>query len=216
MTRGGGWSFVKVLSDFNTARVYRFGDTFLQLKQFTHSICMFSSSPHFRDSTCKSSHLVRLNAACNTPLNPGFGYTICSKHICAILQFFFQSTVCRFGYPLFLSLSDDAAALEIPTPIPSVHQPLYRGFVIFWFCAGKKKRNSQLVAYLLRYHCKLKLLETWKYRQQSQTHLWYFKQISKRNEAIFNVLQPEGLCFLDIFDQMTTHPHQKRNFLVRN
>ena len=29
---------------------------------------------------------------------------------------------CRFGYPFFLSPSDDDAMLEIPNPTPSVHQ----------------------------------------------------------------------------------------------
>ena len=40
---------------------------------------------------------------------------------------------CRFGYPFFLSPSDDDAMLEIPNPTPSVHQTpgMYVGFV--WF-----------------------------------------------------------------------------------
>ena len=29
---------------------------------------------------------------------------------------------CRYGYPFFLSPSDDDAMLEIPNPTPSVHQ----------------------------------------------------------------------------------------------
>ena len=33
----------------------------------------------------------------------------------------FSHNVCRFGYPFFLSPSDDDAMLEIPNPTPSVH-----------------------------------------------------------------------------------------------
>ena len=48
---------------------------------------------------------------------------------------------CRFGYPFFLSPSDDDAMLEIPNPTPSVHQTpgllLFVGF--FGFVLTKKK-----------------------------------------------------------------------------
>ena len=38
---------------------------------------------------------------------------------------------CRFGYPFFLSPSDDDAMLEIPNPTPSVHQtPDYSLFIV--------------------------------------------------------------------------------------
>ena len=48
---------------------------------------------------------------------------------------------CRFGYPFFLSPSDDDAMLEIPNPTPSVHQtPDYSCF--FGFVLTKKKRNT--------------------------------------------------------------------------
>ena len=49
---------------------------------------------------------------------------------------------CRFGYPFFLSPSDDDAMLEIPNPTPSVHQTPGCCLLVFWFCAGKKKRNT--------------------------------------------------------------------------
>ena len=38
---------------------------------------------------------------------------------------------CRFGYPFFLSPSDDDAMLEIPNPTPSVHQT--PGLFVCWF-----------------------------------------------------------------------------------
>ena len=50
---------------------------------------------------------------------------------------------CRFGYPFFLSPSDDDAMLEIPNPTPSVHQTsctFVRWF--FGFVLTKKKRNT--------------------------------------------------------------------------
>ena len=50
---------------------------------------------------------------------------------------------CRFGYPFFLSPSDDDAMLEIPNPTPSVHQTpglFVVGF--FGFVLTKKKRNT--------------------------------------------------------------------------
>jgi len=47
---------------------------------------------------------------------------------------------CRFGYPFFLSPSDDDAMLEIPNPTPSVHQtPGY--LLVFWFCADQKEKE---------------------------------------------------------------------------
>ena len=49
---------------------------------------------------------------------------------------------CRFGYPFFLSPSDDDAMLEIPNPTPSVHQtPDCSLFVVgfFGFVLTKKK-----------------------------------------------------------------------------
>ena len=51
---------------------------------------------------------------------------------------------CRFGYPFFLSPSDDDAMLEIPNPTPSVHQTPGL-FVVGWFFGfvlTKKKRNT--------------------------------------------------------------------------
>ena len=51
---------------------------------------------------------------------------------------------CRYGYPFFLSPSDDDAMLEIPNPTPSVHQTpglLLLLFVgLFGFVLTKKKR----------------------------------------------------------------------------
>ena len=38
---------------------------------------------------------------------------------------------CRYGYPFFLSPSDDDAMLEIPNPTPSVHQT--PGLFVCWF-----------------------------------------------------------------------------------
>ena len=48
---------------------------------------------------------------------------------------------CRFGYPFFLSPSDDDAMLEIPNPTPSVHQTPGSLFVVgfFGFVLTKKK-----------------------------------------------------------------------------
>ena len=47
---------------------------------------------------------------------------------------------CRFGYPFFLSPSDDDAMLEIPNPTPSVHQtPGDRCCWFFGFVLTKKK-----------------------------------------------------------------------------
>merc|ERR1711966_597559 len=40
---------------------------------------------------------------------------------------------CRFGYPFFLSPSDDDAMLEIPNPTPSVHQTVCTLFIFFFF-----------------------------------------------------------------------------------
>ena len=53
---------------------------------------------------------------------------------------------CRYGYPFFLSPSDDDAMLEIPNPTPSVHQTPYYLFV-FWFCADQKERNHDLAKF---------------------------------------------------------------------
>ena len=50
---------------------------------------------------------------------------------------------CRFGYPFFLSPSDDEAMLEIPNPTPSVYQtPGYYYCWFFGFVLTKKKRNT--------------------------------------------------------------------------
>jgi hypothetical protein len=45
----------------------------------------------------------------------------------------FSHNACRFGYPFFLSPSDDDAMLEIPNPTPSVHQT--PGSCYCWFFA---------------------------------------------------------------------------------
>ena len=49
---------------------------------------------------------------------------------------------CRYGYPFFLSPSDDDAMLEIPNPTPSVHQTV-RWFV-FFSCAAPKRKETRL------------------------------------------------------------------------
>ena len=49
---------------------------------------------------------------------------------------------CRFGYPFFLSPSDDDAMLEIPNPTPSVHQTPDCSCWFFGFVLTKKKRNT--------------------------------------------------------------------------
>ena len=50
---------------------------------------------------------------------------------------------CRFGYPFFLSPSDDDAMLEIPNPTPSVHQTPGCSCCccFFWFCADQKEKK---------------------------------------------------------------------------
>ena len=47
---------------------------------------------------------------------------------------------CRFGYPFFLSPSDDDAMLKIPNPTPSVHQTPGL-LLVFWFCADQKEKK---------------------------------------------------------------------------
>ena len=54
---------------------------------------------------------------------------------------------CRFGYPFFLSPSDDDAMLEIPNPTPSVHQTPDCYLLVFWFCADQKERNHDLAKF---------------------------------------------------------------------
>ena len=49
---------------------------------------------------------------------------------------------CRYGYPFFLSPSDDDAMLEIPNPTPSVHQT-FRTFVRFFSCATPKRKETR-------------------------------------------------------------------------
>ena len=49
---------------------------------------------------------------------------------------------CRFGYPFFLSPSDDDAMLKIPNPTPSVHQTPDCYCCFFGFVLTKKKRNT--------------------------------------------------------------------------
>merc|ERR1711966_583440 len=49
---------------------------------------------------------------------------------------------CRFGYPFFLSPSDDDAMLEIPNPTPSVHQT-FRTLFVFLSPPKKKKTTTQ-------------------------------------------------------------------------
>ena len=51
---------------------------------------------------------------------------------------------CRFGYPFFLSPSDDDAMLEIPNPTPSVHQTPSNYCSCCWscwFCADQKEKK---------------------------------------------------------------------------
>ena len=50
---------------------------------------------------------------------------------------------CRYGYPFFLSPSDDDAMLEIPNPTPSVHQT-FRTYVGFFSCAAPKRKETRL------------------------------------------------------------------------
>ena len=56
---------------------------------------------------------------------------------------------CRFGYPFFLSPSDDDAMLEIPNPTPSVHQTpgLFIYWLVFWFCADQKEKKHDLAKF---------------------------------------------------------------------
>ena len=57
---------------------------------------------------------------------------------------------CRFGYPFFLSPSDDDAMLEIPNPTPSVHQTpdyYYCCYCCFWFCADQKEKKHDLTKF---------------------------------------------------------------------
>jgi len=49
---------------------------------------------------------------------------------------------CRFGYPFFLSPSDDDAMLEIPNPTPSVHQTVCTLFVFFLVPPQKEKKHD--------------------------------------------------------------------------
>ena len=54
---------------------------------------------------------------------------------------------CRFGYPFFLSPSDDDAMLEIPNPTPSVHQTrglLFVGFLVLCWPKRKETRLSKI------------------------------------------------------------------------
>ena len=50
---------------------------------------------------------------------------------------------CRYGYPFFLSPSDDDAMLEIPNPTPSVHQTVCK-YVCFFSCAAPKRKETRL------------------------------------------------------------------------
>merc|ERR1711966_460790 len=47
---------------------------------------------------------------------------------------------CRFGYPFFLSPSDDDAMLEIPNPTPSVHHTP-GSYCFFGFVRAKRKET---------------------------------------------------------------------------
>ena len=47
---------------------------------------------------------------------------------------------CRYGYPFFLSPSDDDAMLEIPNPTPSVHQT-FRTLVHFFLVPPQKEKK---------------------------------------------------------------------------
>ena len=51
---------------------------------------------------------------------------------------------CRYGYPFFLSPSDDDAMLEIPNPTPSVHQTVCKYVVGFFSCAAQKRKETRL------------------------------------------------------------------------
>ena len=48
---------------------------------------------------------------------------------------------CRFGYPFFLSPSDDDAMLEIPNPTPSVHQTVCTLFIYFFLVPPQKEKK---------------------------------------------------------------------------
>ena len=48
---------------------------------------------------------------------------------------------CRYGYPFFLSPSDDDAMLEIPNPTPSAHQTV-RSFVYWFFLVPPQKEKK--------------------------------------------------------------------------
>ena len=49
---------------------------------------------------------------------------------------------CRFGYPFFLSPSDDDAMLEIPNPTPSVHQTFRTKEGFFFVPPQKEKKHD--------------------------------------------------------------------------
>jgi hypothetical protein len=51
---------------------------------------------------------------------------------------------CRYGYPFFLSPSDDDAMLEIPNPTPSVHQTVRTFVCLFFSCAAPKRKETRL------------------------------------------------------------------------
>ena len=53
---------------------------------------------------------------------------------------------CRFGYPFFLSPSDDDAMLEIPNPTPSVQQTPGCCYCC-WFCADQKEKKHDLAKF---------------------------------------------------------------------
>ena len=56
---------------------------------------------------------------------------------------------CRYGYPFFLSPSDDDAMLEIPNPTPSVHQT-FRTYLIYFFLVPPQKEKKHDSAKLSR------------------------------------------------------------------
>ena len=81
---------------------------------------------------------------------------------------------CRYGYPFFLSPSDDDAMLEIPNPTPSVHQT-FRTFEGFFFVPPQKEKKHDS-AKLSR---KKKLKDKWKTNTAHLSQIPKIPRISK-------------------------------------